>query len=148
MRNSFVLSVIVSVFFSSCTSYYYALLSSGSSQTEKGDEGEFILKDKDVVVSYSFNGENAPIEIEIFNKTDHEFNVDWYKSALILNDVATFYKEDPVLNQISSSFAENDNNISYRLNLIPPKSKIRFTPLELADFSFDLIPDKEYYREK
>ncbi len=142
----------------SCTSYYYSILNSGSHRMEKKSEGDFVIENDSVCITYNFGGMNAPIGIHIYNKMGEPLHVDWQKSALILNGEATSYQDKnmPIAGQLSTSsyeffsFEESEGVFSGNIEksektaFIPPKSGITYVPLELAGFPFDEIPKKEY----
>ena len=58
---------------------------------EKNERGDFVQENDTVRISYRFWGENAPVTITIYNKLDEPLYVDWGRSALIIDDVATTY---------------------------------------------------------
>lgn len=152
-----------------CTSYYYSTLSSGDPGALKNQDGDFVTENDSVRISYSFYGENAPVSITIYNKTDAPVFVDWQRSALIIDDVATSYYQEtaPVQGRTDASTYGGTYSWSKRseqtwsstggtfsgevalpkgVTFIPPRSKIEATPLHLANFDFDKIPKEEYTR--
>lgn len=88
-RMLFVLSVVALLCMSSCSSYYYSVLESNDAVGEKNDDKDFVIENDSVCISYCFYGEDAPISITVYNKMDEPLFVDWQRSALILDDVAT-----------------------------------------------------------
>ena len=80
----------------SCSTYYYSTLSSTEGLVEKDDFGDFIYENDSVKVVYSFFGYNLPIKILVINNSNQPLYVDWQRSALILNDMATNYKQNKV----------------------------------------------------
>ncbi len=73
-------------------------------------EGDFVQENDTVRISYRFWGENAPVTITIYNKLDEPLYVDWGRSALIIDDVATTY--DPKVASVrgeSSSVASGSS---------------------------------------
>lgn len=118
---------------SSCTSYYYATIEPFTEYLKKDNNGELIDDNEVSVVSYKFNGENAPIKIAVMNKTEKALYVDWERSALILNGEPVYYIED---------ISEEENE------LIPSKSSINIFTLELSDFPFDKIKNKQFKNRK
>lgn len=80
----------------SCQSYLLNTVS--SSNTKKSDStGVFKAENDSLVISYSFNGNNAPINIEIYNKMDEPLYVNWKKSAVIVADKAYSYIDDKIM---------------------------------------------------
>lgn len=147
---------------SSCSTYYYSTLSSAEGTVEKDDFGDFIYENDSVKVVYSFFGYNLPIKILVINNSDQPLYVDWQRSALILDDVATNYKQNKVtfdgsietntLNY-NRNFSTTEGSYSGNLTLpegvsfIPPKSKIEHVPMTLGDFRFDKISNKSFTRK-
>lgn len=152
-----------------CTSYYYSTLSSSDPGALKNQEGDFVTENDSVLISYSFYGENAPVSITIYNKTDEPLFVDWQRSALIIDDVATSYYQEtaPLQGRTEADTYGGTYSWSKRseqtwgstggtfsgevalpkgVTFIPPRSKVEATPLHLANFDFDKIPKEEYVR--
>lgn len=128
--------VISALLLSGCITYQHVKLASNSELT---DQEEFKLENDSVRIIYSFSGQHGPIHMEIFNKLNKPFYVDWRKSALIRNGesvtlwkdesrvaaTTTEYKvlpEDDQVNSVSktSSTVVRKDNITY----IPPQSKV------------------------
>lgn len=149
---------------SSCSTYYISKLN--SLDLAKNEEtGAFLFENDSLRIGYSFFGENAPVQIDVFNKLDEPLYIDWQRSALIVDDQATSYMGDDIaINGRTSS-----DGYSYRtladwrsttqygafngtatlpsgLTFIPPKSKIEKTQLELANLFYEDIADSSYSR--
>lgn len=170
-RILFVLSVVALFSLSSCSSYYYSVLESNDTIGEKNGNRDFVIENDSVFISYCFYGEDAPISITVYNKMDEPLFVDWQRSALIIDDVATsYYREKaPIQGQTESSYSGDayrwNRNYSITdgysagsfageialpkgVSFIPPKSKVESTPLRLSNFPFDQIPKDQYTRQK
>lgn len=80
---------VVILIFSSCSSYQYFTLTGTNISQNK--EGEFVAENDTVKIVYTFNGYHGPVKISIYNKLDEPLEINWKKSALILNDQATSY---------------------------------------------------------
>lgn len=147
----------------SCSSYYYSVLSSSDGLGERDENRDFVQETDSVRIAYSFNGENAPVSITIYNKLDEPLFVDWTRSALIIDDVATSYYDEKaaIEGEIESEtyrwnkrWSESRGSFSGELTLpkgvsfIPPKSKVEKTPLNLANFPFDNIPKEDYQKSE
>ena len=106
MRNLLYLFVFAALLLglSACSSYYYSMLNSNDPVGEKNERGDFVQENDTVRISYRFWGENAPVTITIYNKLDEPLYVDWGRSALIIDDVATTY--DP---KVASVRGESSN---------------------------------------
>ena len=167
----FVLSVVALFSLSSCSSYYYSVLESNDTIGEKNGNRDFVIENDSVFISYCFYGEDAPISITVYNKMDEPLFVDWQRSALIIDDVATSYYQEkaPIQGQTESSYSGDayrwNRNYSITdgyssgsfageialpkgVSFIPPKSKVESTPLRLSNFPFDQIPKDQYTRQK
>lgn len=153
--------------FSGCSSYYYSLLSSNDGKSSLNKDNDFVLENDTVCISYCFYGENAPVAITVFNKLDEPLFVDWTRSALIIDDVATSYYSDkaPIKGNTQSSadgytyewnkrfeISSSNSSTSFAgeitlpkgVTFIPPKSKIGNASLRLTNLSFDKVPDEAY----
>lgn len=166
-----IVSIWVMSMLTGCSSYYYAVLSSNDRTGERSERRDFIQENDTVRIAYSFNGEDAPVSITIYNKLDEPLFVDWTRSALIIDDVATsFYDgaapiEGETVSSASSTtypwgrrgsdtYTSGNGSFSGSVSLpagmsfLPPKTKIEKTPLRLADFPFDKIPKEAYAKQQ
>lgn len=169
MKNRSIL-LISSILFllTSCmsTTYYYSTLESEDRYMTKSENGNFVIENDSILVTYNFYGKNAPITISVFNKTNCPLFIDWKKSAVIIDGTAVSYKGDRMNiegNTYGDSHTYNitDNysttasrgslygsiTIPHDAEFVPPQSKIVHTPLELSNLSFKQIPDKEFTKE-
>jgi hypothetical protein len=62
-----------------------------SDQVAKNDKREFVIENDTVRITYRFAGINTPVQLSIYNKTEASLEVNWKKSALIMNNQATSY---------------------------------------------------------
>jgi len=131
-------------------------------QTEDGD---FVTEDDSLLVAYWFNGENAPVFINVYNKTASPLYVDWARSSIITGDVAASYKDKIVSisdgSQPHDSYSNttiiiNDGvvttdsygHISESVSFIPPRSRKTFTTYALSNFNYDNLGDKFFKKAK
>lgn len=143
----------------SCSSYYYSVMSASDGLGERDRNRDFVQETDSVRIAYSFNGENAPVSITIYNKLNEPLFVDWTRSALIIDDVATSYYDEKAAIQGETQsetyrwngrWGESRGSFAGALTLpkgvsfIPPQSKVEKTPLKLANFPFDKIPEEAY----
>lgn len=84
-------SIIIALLTSCSSTFYYSILDTKDEQTEKVENGDFLLETDSLWIAYCFKGESAPIQITVFNKTDKPLYIDWERSALIVNDLAVNY---------------------------------------------------------
>lgn len=151
MRN-LIFSLWVLFLTTSCTTYYYSTVDAVSNYKDlKNEQGDFVFENDTVQVTYRFDGEEAPIRISVYNKTNTPLYVDWKRSALIVDEVATSYQSGtirPQGNSISSDRKEGlldgDLLLSKEVTFIPPYSRVEQSPFKLANFNFEKIRKLEY----
>lgn len=68
----------------SCTKYKYVEIQKSSSKTLINDQANNSFQDS-IKVSFSFEGENIPIEVKIDNKSGKTIYVDWQRSSVVVN---------------------------------------------------------------
>lgn len=153
----FVLPALVG-FISSCSStYYYSTLSSNDEGISRDSLGSFVFNTDTIQVIYSFQGHDGPIQISVHNKLNRPMYIDWSRSAIIINDVATSYAEkeaNPADQVIGSealpySSSSKTTTLGYMYNpsyvsFVPPMRKIQHCSLSLSNLSFGYINKKEY----
>lgn len=152
--------LIILISLTSCGStYFYSTLNSESENTWKDDDGYFITEVDSLDVIHSFKGENAPIMITVFNKSNQPVYIDWSRSAVIIDGVANSYNgsavplESAILNAEDELLSTRTNldvplSIPNNVTFIPPFSSIDYQTLSLANFSFEKIDNKEYQNRK
>lgn len=147
---------------SSCTTYYYSTIDAVSRYTDiKDPHGDFVFENDTVRVVYRFFGEQAPIHIMVTNKTGQPLYLDWKRSALIVDGTATSYQQGAQFSaDVNTSsyhygrFEDTSGQISGDVALpasivfVPPYSKVERTPLLLAEFTFEKIPNKAYEKRQ
>ncbi len=152
---------------SGCSSYYYAKLDSEDRINVRNSTRDFVIENDTVGVIYCFYGENAPVQITVHNKLDKPLYVDWTRSGVIMDDVASGFDSntlsirgnismDGSVSSVQWGEGYSSSSISaYErfmgeatlprgVSFIPPRSRVEHTPVSLAHFSFDKIPDKEF----
>lgn len=158
--------LIVLVSLTSCGStYFYSTLNSDSENTWKDDDGYFITEVDSLDIVHSFKGENAPIMITVFNKSNQPVYIDWSRSAVIIDGVANSYSGS-IVPLSGSAISDTENNLflsnnSYthtnleatlsipsNITFIPPFSSINYQTLSLTNFGFEEIDNKEYQDRK
>lgn len=162
MIKIFLFYITLCLVFCSCSStYYYATLDSTNPYLEKLDEGDFIYENDSLWIMYSFEGEDAPIKIAVFNKLDIPLYVDWNRSSLIIDNTAYSYNDGIIEHFAESESTTYDSwfgaktytNISgitklpENVTFIPPNSKINHQTLRLSA-KFDDIDTKNFRRKK
>ncbi|MDR2916116.1 MAG: hypothetical protein LBV74_15040 [Tannerella sp.] len=141
MRYFVFLAILLA--FTSCRStYFFATLDTSNEYVEKVENGDFLFETDSLWIAYCFKGENAPVQITAFNKTDKPFYIDWNRSALIIDNMAVTYageKRDYFEKWANSeSVAASDNT-----TFIPPQSMVSEIPLYLSP-NFEQIDNKDY----
>lgn len=140
------------IFFTSCAStYYYSQISALSEGIHQTDNGDFVRENDSLLVAYWFNGENAPIYINIYNKSNDPLFLDWNSSSLIIDNEATSYKNNIISESNSSEIlesipfkGEDQNGVSF----IPPKARRTFKTYSLSNFTYDEKSNKFYLNTK
>lgn len=152
----FILSILIGL--SSCSStYYYSTLNTNDEGIGRDNVGAFFFDTDTIQITYSFRGKDGPIQIGIHNKLDKPMYVDWSRSAIIINNVATSYhgKKTRLTGQNIYIGPSASNNISktttsgYEYNpdyvsFIPPMRKVEHCSLWLSGLNFDFIDKKDY----
>lgn len=156
---------------SGCSSYYYSILSSNDRPDIRNAENDFVQENDTLSISYCFYGEDAPVSITIYNKLDKPLYVDWTRSALIIDDVATSYYTETAtvegrtesssysgsyrwgkrsVDTYSNTYGGFNGSISLPkgVDFIPPKSKVSNTSLRLTNLLFDKIPNEAFDERK
>ncbi|WP_228953744.1 hypothetical protein [Mucilaginibacter sp. UR6-1] len=77
-------------FLASCKSYQLNVVNGDAGQKDE-KTGEWVFENDSVKVSYSFNGQNGPVNVGVYNKLEKPIYIDWQKSALIIDDKAISY---------------------------------------------------------
>lgn len=154
---------------SSCSRYYINTVESTSVKKDQYT-GEFKFENDSVAITYNFNGENdAPINIDIYNKLNEPLYINWQQSAIIYGDQATSYlgekiKTEGVValtsyhssgsfrNPTNTNFSWTDGKISAstevqkEISFIPPKSRIKKSPLKINPVKYGDIPESNFVK--
>lgn len=142
--------LVALIAFTSCSStYFFATLDTSNGYVEKVENGDFLLETDSLWIAYCFKGENAPVQITAFNKTDEPLYIDWNRSALIIDNMAITYGGEK-LNYSeewfdSESVARRNVSVAVSDNItfIPPQSMVSEIPLYLSS-NFEQIDKKDY----
>ena len=161
MKQSFCI-LLLSLFFSSCGStYFYSKVSTLDEETFQTDDGDFIFEKEDYLVAYWFKGYNAPIFINVYNKSDEPLYVDWNKSLLVRDSVPMLYRgtvdvvsgdSDHVLEKVKTVNGkevvtiEDLGHLPRDVSYIPPQSRVTFKSNALSDFKYPESTD--FYLKK
>jgi hypothetical protein len=149
------LLIFITFIFCSCTYQYFTLSANHLSKNENND---FVIENDTLKVTYRFSGDKRPVNITIYNKTNEPLEIDWRKSALILNEQAKSYyspnlyvngniEQDTGRRYIfgDRSFLANvtaDVYVNEPYQFIPPKSSISKIPATLPVYSLELPSDQ------
>ncbi|SHF15900.1 hypothetical protein [Dysgonomonas macrotermitis] len=149
MKKIFAAILLIPLLLTSCSStYFFSVLNTGTPYTEKVDNGDFVFENDSLWIAHCFNGENAPIQITVYNKLDTPLYVDWGKSALIVQDQAVSYAGKASRISISTSsetyhypFSSSSETQSISIgsigatpsnvDFIPPRTKVSNATLSL-----------------
>jgi hypothetical protein len=144
----------IAFLFTSCTTYQYMTIS--GKDIKSNDRREFVMENDSIRLKYNFNGQDAPINVEVLNKMDKPIYIDWGRSALIINDKAISYAPAsmPVSGSVStttsslarpgggfrhsSSYGDFNGSVGVPrdLDFIPPGAYKNKTPLGLTNVYF------------
>lgn len=146
-----ILLIFISIIFSSCTYQYFTL---SGDQVSRNQNNDFVIENDTLKVTYRFNGDNGPVKITILNKTNEPLEIDWRKSALIMNGQArgyyspNLYVNGNVQQDTSRRYLFNDHSFLANVNaniyvnepsqFIPPNSSISKIPINLPVHPFEL----------
>jgi len=147
-----------SLLFCSCTYQYFTL---SANQLPRDGNDDFVIENDTLKLTYRFSGDHGPLKITIYNKTNELLEVDWRKSALIMNNKAYGYyspnllfngsvKQDTLKQDYNPTFfarVKADIYANEPSQFIPPSSSISKTPLSLPVHSLDL-PEEELKKIK
>lgn len=138
MKNIYIVLMVLLITTSCSSTYFFTTLNTASPNTQKVDNGDLVFENDSLWIAYSFYGENAPIDITIYNKLNIPLYVDWSRSALIIDDQAISYAGD-----VASSFYEIRDYAPYesevrgqvvktkKTSFIPPYTKVSNQSLSL-----------------
>lgn len=156
--------LLSALFFSSCGStYFYSKVSSLDDDIFQTDEGDFISERDSFQVSYWFKGYNAPIFINVYNKSDKPLYVDWNKSMLVRDGVPMLYRgtmdvvsgeSDHVLEKVKIVNGqeivtlEDLGRLPRDVSYIAPQSRVTFESNGLVDFKYSESADIHLKRGK
>lgn len=157
-------TVALPLLFAACS--VYQLNTIASTNTERNEiDGSFVQENDSLKIIYSFNGQNAPVSIEIHNKLNEPLLIDWQRSALLYNDSAVSYAgnkaaingsingigfTDRLNNGLYNSVTVSSAGINGTITLpqysdfIPPHAFIKRVPLSLTDVFFENFSDTLY----
>lgn len=161
-RITYLLAIML--LFSSCAStYFFSTIDSMNKDTVKDEKGRLVTQNDSLDIYYSFDGNNGPILITVYNKGKEPLYIDWKRSSIIIDDIATSYigKTMPLsgsanVNTIGSSFYSNissQSSASFNgaitkepesISFIPPNSKIQYKTMNLASLNFNKVDDSIY----
>lgn len=157
--------ILLAIGLTSCSStYFYTFMHTTDERVVQNENQDFVIENNNLWLSYSFNGESAPMQITIFNKGNDPIAVDWSKSALIINNIAYNYEGKRLQGNIESPIKTQDynypqlfdnewytkpsTNLSKQISYIPPNSMISHIPIKFENLNFDSINKKEYSKEE
>lgn len=154
MKKLFLLTLIPFILSSCASTYFFSFLNTESPQTNKIENGDFVYENDTLWIAHSFNGENAPINITVYNKLNVPIYVDWGRSALIIQDQAISFMGNVAHFEGNSTVYPDGYNaysdITGKLNMpnsttfIPPRTKVSNSNLSL-NFGLQSM-EKQPYR--
>lgn len=151
----------------SCSRYQVNLISSTNANKNQ-QTGDFEFENDSVKISYSFFGEDAPVNVSVYNKLNNPLYIDWEKSAVVIGDKAISYAANNIaitgnVNAqtdhyrvanpafgISSYTSGNINavaNLPQHSTFLPPHSQGSNASVHLTN-GFLLVPDSAFSNVK
>lgn len=157
--------LLFTILLSSCAStYYYSTISTNDNQMLKMQNGDFLAEDDTISILYSFNGYDVPIWISVYNKLDKPLLIDWKKSFLIIDDLATSYSKSGGSFEGFSrsygstyhtssgwSFSESSGITRGNIDLpddvafIPPRTKVEYEGMRIENIDYKKMLAAEDY---
>lgn len=153
-------AILIVIAISSCSSYQYVFLKSNLNQNEKK---EFYYENDTLLIKYSFNGRDCPLNIYVFNKLSVPLYANWKKSAVIIdNNKISLWEDRSSIEGTVSGTSIRWNNIAststgdftgtvYRkepVSFIPPQSYMQNIPLYVHTKSIAILPSDSFSKVK
>ncbi|NTS41202.1 hypothetical protein HRG84_09835 [Flavisolibacter sp. BT320] len=143
------------ILFASCQQYQYLTISGVN--VPKNDQNALISENDTLRVEYFFVPEEGVVSLRLSNKTTSPLEIDWRKSALIINDKPTslFDNKQIINGQVQSSSLQFGRRSSTsgelsgeiqgsdQTQFIPPQSYIESRPIKLSLSPVQLSPDEK-----
>jgi hypothetical protein len=82
------------MFFVSCTSYRYLKVESGNTALSTGKE--FVAETDTARITYRFSGLRLPATVTVYNRSSRGLEVDWTRSAVIVDDHSFAFQDGQV----------------------------------------------------
>jgi len=160
MKNLFI-SCLLMLTLTSCSKYQISILSSTNTQKD-AETGRFVTENDSVKITYSFFGQNAPINLDVYNKLNKPLYIDWQRSAFITGDKAVSYANDQIhiTGEVSGSSIGNSTvqisqgNIDATAALpksktfIPPHTRVSNTLLQVSDEQYVDLPKSTFKKQE
>lgn len=164
MKSIYLLLLVVAVFSSCSSTYYFSSIESSGEYVDKLDNGDFLFDNDSLWIAYRFKGENAPIQVTVGNKMSKPLHIDWQKSWLEINgqeysyiDSLHFrenYAEEKMeicryMYSIGGKYSRDSGGLKGEVEVlrntsrIPPKAQIENSDLTLAP-NFKKIKNSSY----
>lgn len=145
MKTSIFFTFFLAVTFFSCTKRQYVYL---NSVPDSGQDNLTYVNDS-LEIEYDFSGNNCPVNVTIYNKSNQPVYVDWKKSVAIIDDMKVDYynntKSFTGETWIGDVYGSFDGQIysDERITFIPPATKYRTTRAHLCEYFEDLPRPKK-----
>lgn len=121
------LLVLLTAALASCRSFQINTVSSIDA-LKNDSTGVFTVENDSLIISYNFKGNNAPVNVEVYNKLNEPLFINWERSALVVGDKAYSYVDDhlKISGDISASSLDygRRSNITYTDASINGKIKL------------------------
>jgi len=138
MKYIFIILSALLLLLPSCGStYFFTSIKSLDYDMAQNDDGDFVSENDSVLVAYWFNGKDAPVFINVYNKTDQPLYVDWSRSSLIIGDEAMSYQGN--IGDVSDEYSYGDD-----VSFIPPESRTTFNAMPFGGLSYENLNKKQF----
>lgn len=160
MKKILYAAAICCGFFASCKTYQVNVIN-GEAGVKDDKTGDWVFENDSVKVSYSFNGQNGPVTVGVYNKLEKPVYVDWEKSALIIDDNAISYVPNNIavngnVYAVASHFyygnsnwllptATSYTNANISANISVPKNATYLPPHTRSSISTVYLKDSKIY---
>jgi len=142
MKTQIIFLTLSAILFFNCSKHQYIYF---SPTPDSGQESLAIVNDT-LEIEYNFNGNNCPVNITIFNKSERPIYVDWKKSVAIIDQKKVdYYIPGSTFEGAIYYYGDFDGRIidEDRITFIPAKTKYRSTRTRLCDYFEDLPRPKK-----
>lgn len=145
MKSSFISLVICGLLFSSCSTTYHTYVVVEQPDLDYTPTKGFLYEKDSVKFSFSFAGHRMPLNITIDNQSNQAYQLDWNKTAFVVNGFLLSVVNPDSHQDITSLYQDSwDGEMFVRIQVsrsaelpmkfIPPKTKYSFHVRSMVEF--------------